>query len=184
MKALPQASAGPAFHNRNHGREVEGRDAGDHAERLAHRVDVDAGAGALGIFAFHQLGRADGVFDDFEAALNVAFGIGDGLAVLARQELGQEIIFLVDEIEELHQHARAPLRIGGGPAGLGGLGIFDSGAHFGLRGQRHLGAHLAGHRFVDVREAAGGPFDPLAADEMGNRHHGANLPQKPERAKV
>ena len=40
---------------RDHGREVERGDARDHAERLAHRVHVDAGAGAVGVLALEQV---------------------------------------------------------------------------------------------------------------------------------
>ena len=40
---------------RDHGGEVEGRDAGDDAERLAHGPGVDAGADLLGEFAFEEL---------------------------------------------------------------------------------------------------------------------------------
>jgi hypothetical protein len=47
MKALPQAIAGANFHIGIIAGKVERRDSGDDAERLAHRIDVDAGAGAL-----------------------------------------------------------------------------------------------------------------------------------------
>ena len=46
-----------AHPQRHHGREVERRDAGDDAERLADRVDVDAGRGLLGEAALEQLRR-------------------------------------------------------------------------------------------------------------------------------
>ena len=39
-----------AFPQRYHGRKIERRDAGNHAERLAHGIDVDAGACAFGVF--------------------------------------------------------------------------------------------------------------------------------------
>ena len=45
---LPHASAGAHIHIGHHRREVERRDAGDDAERLADRVDVDAGRRLLG----------------------------------------------------------------------------------------------------------------------------------------
>ena len=77
---------------RDHGREVERGDAGDDAERLAHRIDVDAGAGAVGELALHHVRRADADLDHFQAALDVALGVGDGLAVLARQDFGQLVI--------------------------------------------------------------------------------------------
>ncbi len=78
--------------HRDHRREIERRDAGDDAERLAHRIDVDAGAGAFGVLALHQMRNAAGELDDLEAALDVALGVGNGLAVLARQQLGQLVV--------------------------------------------------------------------------------------------
>ena len=70
--------------HRDHRREVERGDPGDDAERLAHRVHVDAGAGGVGELALQQVRRADAELGDLEAALHVALGVGQGLAVLAR----------------------------------------------------------------------------------------------------
>ena len=136
MKALPQAIAGASFHKRDHRREVERRDAGDDAERLAHRIDVDARAGAVGIFALHQMRRAERELDHLDAALDVALGVGDRLAVLAGENVGEFVIVAGDEVEELHQHAGAALRVGGGPGRLRGGGVLDRGANFGLGGER------------------------------------------------
>ena len=86
MKALPQASAGANFHIGIMAGKVERRDAGDDAERLAHGIEVDARAGALGEFALQEVRDAAGELDDFEAALDVALGVGEGLAVLGREE--------------------------------------------------------------------------------------------------
>ena len=83
--------------------------------------------------------RADADLDHFEAALDVALGVGDGLAVLARQEVGQRIIVALHQVEELHQHAHAPLRIGRGPGRLRRLGVLDGLAQIGLAAQRHRG---------------------------------------------
>jgi hypothetical protein len=55
--------------HRHHRREVERRDAGDDAERLADRVDVDAGRDLLGELALEQVRDAAGELDDLEAAL-------------------------------------------------------------------------------------------------------------------
>jgi hypothetical protein len=117
MNALPQAMAGA---QRDHGGEIERRDAGDDAERLADREQVDAGTGALGIFALHQVRNATGKFDDFEAALNVALGIGKGLAVLGGQQAGEIVIFALDQLQEPEHDAGSALRIGGGPGREGG----------------------------------------------------------------
>ena len=89
MNALPQASAGTGLPQRDHRGEVERGDARDHAEGLAHRVDVDAGAGALGVLTLEQVRDADGELDDLDAALDVALGVGDGLAVLEGEQFGE-----------------------------------------------------------------------------------------------
>ena len=84
-----------------------------------------------------------------------------------------------DQLEELHQHAGAALRVGGGPGRLRGLGVLDGGAHLGLRGQRHAGGDLAGHRPEDVAELARGALDLLAADEVIKlRCHGRSFPSR------
>ena len=115
MKAFPHASGGPGLPQRDHRREVERGDAGDHAERLADRVDVDAAAGAFGELALEQVRDADRELDDLDAALDVALGVGDGLAVLDRQQLGELVGVGVDQLDELHQHAGPALRVPGGP---------------------------------------------------------------------
>ena len=67
---------------RDHGREVERRDARRDAQRLAHRIHVDAGAGAIGVVTLQQMRNAAGEFDDLDAALQVAQRVGNGLAML------------------------------------------------------------------------------------------------------
>ncbi len=79
------------FPHRDHRREVERRDAGDDAERLAHRIEVDAGAGALGVLALHQVRHAAGELDHLDAALDVALGVGQRLAVLGGEQGGERI---------------------------------------------------------------------------------------------
>ena len=117
--------------------------------------------------------RADADLDDFEAALDVALGVGDGLAVLARQEFGQRIILALHQFEKLHQHAHAPLRIGRGPGRLRGLGVLDRLAQFGLRGQRHRGrARVPSIGCMTSWRAPAGSGNALAADEMSDLDHG------------
>jgi hypothetical protein len=76
---------GREFPHRDHRREIERRDTRDDAERLAQRIDIDARARALGIFALQQMRDADREFHDLEATLDVALGVGNRLAMLARQ---------------------------------------------------------------------------------------------------
>ena len=159
------------FPHRNHGREIERRDAGDDAERLAHGIEIDAGAGAFGVFALEQMRNAAGELDHFEAALDIAFGVGEGLAVLGGEKPRQLVEFLLHEIEELEQHARAPLRIGGGPGRLGGFGNRDRVLDFRVLSERDLGLHLAGIRIEDVAEASRCSLHLFAADEVADLTH-------------
>ena len=152
---------------RDHRREVEGCDAGDHAQGLAHRVDVDARTGALSVFALHQVRYADGELGNFETALDVALGVGDHLAVLARQGIGQLVHVAVQQIDEFHHDAGAALGVGGSPRDLCGLGIGDGGADVLDAGETDPGRDFAGHGPVDVAKAAGCGGHPLAADEVG-----------------
>jgi len=55
--------------------------------------------------------NAAGEFDHLEPALDVALGVGNGLAVLAGQKLGEFVIVALRQFEELHHHAGAALRI-------------------------------------------------------------------------
>ncbi len=81
------------FPQRDHGRKVERSDARDHAKRLAQRVDVNVRAGAIGELTLEKVRRADAEFDHFQAALDVALGVRNGLAMLAGQKFGQRVIF-------------------------------------------------------------------------------------------
>jgi hypothetical protein len=105
-------------------------------------------------------------FDDFEAALDVALGVGDGLAVLARQDVGQRIVSRLASVRGTSS-ARARGAAGWSPPSrLRRLGVLDRGAQFGGACQRHLGAHRAVHRLHDVLLATAGAGDALAADEI------------------
>ena len=109
---------------------------------------------------------AERELDHLDAALNVALGVGDRLAVLARQNVGELVVVLGDEVEELHQHAGAALRIDRRPAELRRFGVLDRGANLSLGGERDMRAHRAVHRLEDVRGSTRLAGDLLAADEM------------------
>ena len=97
------------------------------------------GPGAFGELALQQVRDAEAELDHLDAALDVALGVRNGLAVLAGEQLGERVHLPGDEIEELHHHAGAALRVGGGPGGLRRLGVLDRLAQLGLRGQRDPG---------------------------------------------
>ena len=161
------------FPHRDHGRKVERRDAGDDAERLAHGKQVDARAGALGEFALEEVRNAAGELDDFEAALHVALGVGEGLAVLGREKPGETVEFTLRQFEKLHEHACAPLRIDGCPGRLRGLGDGDRMLDLGTFGEGDARLHLTGIGIKHVAETSRCPFHLGAADEMADLAHGS-----------
>ena len=161
--------------HRDHGGEVERRDAGGHAERLAQGIHVDAGAGAVGELAFQQVRRADAELGDLEPADHVARRVGQRLAVLAAERLGEFVHVAVEEGNELHQDAGAALGVGRAPHRLGGLGALYGGVEFGGGGERHAGLDLAGGGVEDVGEAAGRARDMFAVDEMREVVHGVSF---------
>ena len=69
---------------RHHGREIEWRDAGADADRLAQRVAVDAAADVFGKLGFQQMRGAAGEFDHLDAALQLAVRVRQHLAMFAR----------------------------------------------------------------------------------------------------
>src|SRR3546814_3553659 len=72
--------------------EVERRDASTDADRLAHRIDVDAGARALRIFALQHMRDAAAEFDDVEPALDVAARVGDEIGRASCRERGCQYV--------------------------------------------------------------------------------------------
>ncbi len=157
---------GAHFPQRDHGGKVEGRDARDHAQGLAHGIHVDAGTGAVGELTLQQVGRADAELDHLQAALDVALGVGEGLAVFGRQRLGQLVHVAVDQADKGHHHAGAALRVGGAPCDLGLGGAGDGIVHLGLGDQRQAGLNLTGGGVEDVGKPARGALVFLAVDPV------------------
>ena len=170
MKALPVAIADAEHPHRDHRGEVERGDARADADRLAHRIDVDARARALGIFALEHVRDAAAEFDDFEPALDVALGVGDDLAMLARQQVRELVDIGFDQRLEVEHHARAALRVGRGPGGLRGLGRGNDAVEQRGLAERDLRLHAAavGIEHVALAGAAAGSAD----DVMINLSHG------------
>src|SRR5690606_2869167 len=143
---------------------------------LADRIDVDARSCALGEFALHQVRDAERELNHFDATLDIALGIGQCLAVLARKQFGQRIIVTRDQFQELHQHAYAPLRVCRGPGRLRRLGIGDRCIKLRLGAERHPGTHRAVQRLENVCLPPRSALDVLAANEMSVLFH-QSLPE-------
>ena len=99
----------------HHRGEVERRDAGDDAERLADGVDVDARGRLLGEAALHQRRDAARELDHFEAALHLPHRVREHLAVLLGEDARDLLAAVVDELADaeeelcaLRERRRAP----------------------------------------------------------------------------
>ena len=88
MNVLPHAMALREHPHRHHRREVERRDAGHDAERLADLVDVDAARDLLAEAALEQVRDAARELEVLEAAGDLAERVRRDLAVLGGQERG------------------------------------------------------------------------------------------------
>ena len=91
--------------HRYHGREVERRDAGAHAQRLHQREAVDTGADVEGMFALLQVRYAAGEFHHLEPACQLALGVGEHLAVLGGNQPRDLVGVLFHQRLELEQNA-------------------------------------------------------------------------------
>ena len=131
---------------------------------------------ALGELTLEQVGDADGELDDLDAALDVALGVGDGLAVLLREQFGQLFYVGVDQLDELHHHPGPALRVPGAPLLL----RFDRGLHGGVdvggRGHQDLRLHFAGAGIHHVGGAGRRQVAATAVDEMRNLGGGHEKP--------
>jgi hypothetical protein len=103
---------------RHHAREVEGRDAGDHAERLPDRPVVEAVRHLVREVPLQHGGHAAGEFDDLDPAHHFAARIGDHLAVLLGDEGRERVPVPVQQVQEFEHHAGAPDGRRVGPRGL------------------------------------------------------------------
>ncbi len=165
-----------AHPQRHHHREVERGDAGDDAERLADRVDVDAGARLLGEAALHQVRHTGGELDVLESSRDLAGRVRENLAVLGGHDLGELSGPLVQQLPEREEH-RGPLGQRGAAPPLGrGLGALDR--LLDVVGARELdvGRLLPGGRVEHGRGTAGGARGLLSVDPVGDAlGHGLSL---------
>ena len=123
----------------------------------------------LGEFALEELRRAARVFDDVDAARELAGGIRQHLAVLARDRRDDLVGALLEQRLEAEHDAGTGERRRRRPAGKGRLRGVDGAADFGGGRERHARAERAGRGRVDVAEAARGAGRALASDPMGER---------------
>src|SRR5579872_3929167 len=150
--------------HRDHCGEVERGDARTNAQGLAHRIDIDPGSGADGIFAFQCLRDAARIFNHFQTALNIAPRIRDHFAVFRAQQVRELIHVLFNKIPELEHDACPALRVGLSPFRLRGLGRINRLLQIGGRPEADMGLDLA---LVGVEHLADARLGALAAGKGG-----------------
>ena len=127
----------------------------------------------VGEFALEQMRGGRGELDDLDAALDVALGIREGLAVFGGEQGGELIHVLVDQVHELDQDA--PRRCGFvAPHSAWAFSARrDHVLDFLARWPAEAGPGRAGPGVIDVAESPGGPADSRTANVMGKfAHHG------------
>ncbi len=158
--------------HRDHRRKIERSDARADTQRLAHRINVDAGACALRVFALERLRNAARIFDDFKPALHIAMRIVHDLAMFAGKQLGKLLLVFFNQSLEFEHDTGALLRIGRGPFGLDLLGSRNRLIKQGSIAQRNFGLNLARRRVPDLVLAGGSRA--VAGNEMVNLTHRKN----------
>ena len=156
--------------HRHHRREVERGNAGDHADRLAHREAVDIAGDLRRILALQRMRDAAGELDHLDAARDLALGVVEGLAVLRGNQRRQLVKVGLDQVTEVEHHLRTAGWRGAGPARKGGSGSRNGVADLGQAGQRHRCNGRAGGRIEHILLAAAGAGGFCAADVMHERH--------------
>ncbi|MDF9754931.1 hypothetical protein OKW51_001894 [Pseudomonas hunanensis] len=151
---------------RDHRREVERGDAGAHADRLAQGIGIDAAGDVFGELTHLQGADGGGVLDHFQAAEDIALGVGNGLALFGAEGHGDALAVFADQCLQLEHdaHARADRSVAPGLEGT--LGSGHRGVHFLDGGERHPRQHLLGRRVDDVTPFGGLRLDPLAVDQQ------------------
>ena len=136
---------------RDHRREVEGRDRGDDPDRLAHQLDVDPAGGALEVLALHQVGHRGRRLHRLDPAADLAAGVVERLAHVLGDQPG-ELVAVGDEGVAEVEHGAGPLRRRDlAPRRLRLGGAADGRLDVGAARERDPRQHLARRR-VEVLE--------------------------------
>jgi hypothetical protein len=118
---------------------------------------------------FSSLRSAARVFDDVDAAGELAGRVRQHLAVLARDRGDELVGMLLQQRLEAEHDAGASKRRRRGPCRECGLRRFDGSPDLGGGRERNARAQRAGRGCEDIAEAAGRSGRTLAADPMGER---------------
>eukprot|EP00962_Isochrysis_galbana_P029682 scaffold9535_cov96-Isochrysis_galbana.AAC.2 len=164
---------------RDHGWEVEGRDAGTDAEGDAVRVGVDVGGHVGQRLAHHQRRHRARVLHHLQPAEDVSLGVVQRLAVLVRDEAGQVVGPLTDEGLQLEHHAGAVRHRRLRPLREGRARRLDGSLHLGCGRNRRMRQDILRGRAADRDRLGGHGRHQLVVDE--ERHRQRLGPQRARR---
>jgi hypothetical protein len=156
----------------NHGREVEGGDTRANTERLLVSVEVDVSTDVAVGAALDESGDGARVFDDFEAAEDITFGISQGLTLFTGEGFGEFLSAFADDGLELQHDTHA---VGDGdflPLVESFLGVVSSSLELFRSGLRSASDELTSSRVVNIKEFGCLGVNILTVDEVldgGNR---------------
>ena len=114
---------------------------------------------------------AAGELDHLEAALNVAFGVRKGLAVLGRQKSRERVKFLLRQVEKLHHDTGTPLWVRRRPSRLCRFSHRNRVFDLGVLGEGDLGLNFTGIGVEYVAEPPRSPLHLFTADEVADLTH-------------
>ena len=134
----------------DHGREVEGANAGDDADGLTQGMHIHAGRRLVGELALEGSIDAAGKVDGLTAAGDLAEGVAVGLAALAHDGVSNLILVIDDELAELEHDVHALGQGGAAPLLLRVAGDLDDMIEAMLVSQGELVDDLAGGGVFDA----------------------------------
>ncbi len=152
--------------HRDHRREVEGRDAGGHAQGFPQGVGIDPRRDVRSVQAGQVDRQPAGEFDSLQAAHDLGQGVGEGLAVIARDQGRQLLTVAVDQgaVGEEDLAASDERRVA--PARECPPGGGDGRVDLGRSPARNPGDHGTGRRIVDGPGVLGKDLDRTAVYPM------------------
>ena len=154
---------------RHHSGEVEGGDAGCHAQGLEFAPRVNGGADVFAVLALQQLGRVASVFHIFDATLQFTSGVRQHLAMLGSDQRAQFFRVLLQQNLEVTHDAGALQWWRVAPGGESRLRGRNGLLHGGLVGQQQTLFGATGGRVVDALGARTGiAVGQLAVDQVAN----------------
>ena len=172
-KVLPQATATGYIHIGTMAGKLNGRDAGDHAERLAVRPAVDVRPDIAAVLALQEMRDAAGEIDHVDAAGKLAERVFMRLAMLVGDRPCDVVGMTIEKLLEAEHGLDALQRRRRAPGHRRFLGGGDGLIHVRDARQRQRGDLLARRGIVDGRDARRCGGDRASVDGVLYGQHGA-----------